>query len=170
MAGVLRSCSGLRASDSTISFLVVASSEICEKITDSLHLAAKNRKCRLVVHQCEAVSQVVKSRTNLAVDFIVFAIDGQVTHSISEVESNISCIDENYVISGSVSLVYCHNTSGSFGMTYHRAKELSRKYCLRKFLNTDIQDAENCFLLAERLLTLAEEVVGLKTGFPLCNV
>ncbi|XP_015111485.1 uncharacterized protein LOC107037440 [Diachasma alloeum] len=170
MAGVLRSCSGVRLSDSTISFLVVASSDLCEKISESLHSVAKERKCRLVVHQCESVSQVVKARTNLAVDFIVFAIDGQVTHSISEVESNIHCIDENYVLTGAACLVYCHNSSGTFGMTYHKAKELSRKYCIRKFLNTVIQDPENCLLLAERLLTLSEEGLGLKTGFPLCTV
>lgn len=64
---------------------VVATSDLCDKVFDALHVAAKGRKCRIVVHQCEFIAEVTRPNFNLAVDFIVFAIDGQVTQSIVEV-------------------------------------------------------------------------------------
>lgn len=64
---------------------VVAPSELCDKISDALHVAAKEKKCQIVVHQCEFIAEVLKPKSNLAVDFIIFVIDGQTTQSINEV-------------------------------------------------------------------------------------
>lgn len=63
----------------------MASSELCEKITSALHHAAREIKCRIVVHQCEFIAEVLRLKPELGVDFIIFAIDGRVNQSVAEV-------------------------------------------------------------------------------------
>ncbi|XP_051174838.1 uncharacterized protein LOC127290376 [Leptopilina boulardi] len=89
MAGVLRSCGqNVTRNDSLISFLVVSTSDLCEKVSDGLLQSAKERDRRVVVHQCESIIQVLRFKPDTSIDFIIFAYDGHVTNVLSEVSLN----------------------------------------------------------------------------------
>lgn len=58
---------------------------MCQKISDGLHKSIKGRKFCISVHQCESIADVVKTRIDISVDFIIFAFDSRAAHTLSEV-------------------------------------------------------------------------------------
>lgn len=67
------------------SFQIVGSAELCKKISEGLHQSAKERKWHISVHQCESITDVIKARIDISVDFIIFAFDLRASYTLSEV-------------------------------------------------------------------------------------
>ncbi|KZC07598.1 hypothetical protein WN55_08370 [Dufourea novaeangliae] len=121
-----------------------------------------------MVHQCECVIEIVKLNFNLIVDFIVFVFDWR-SQSLAEVEKNISFIDEHYIISGTVCLVNCKDISNSMGLISHKSAKIRDKYNI-KFLSANISKPQSCVQLGNRILNLAEAVLGVVSGFPVVGL
>lgn len=66
----------------------MATSELCEKIASTLRQAALANNTQIVVHQCEFIAEVARRDPDLAIDFIVFANEGELNHRIAEVIIN----------------------------------------------------------------------------------
>ncbi|XP_025161442.1 uncharacterized protein LOC109503591 [Harpegnathos saltator] len=162
MAGIFKS--GIaRRSDCLVAFMVVGPTHLCQKISNSLHQSAKEKKWDISVHQCESISDVIKAKIDISVDYIIFAFDSRVSHTLSEVEANITVIDEYYIISGVTCLVNSNGIS-NIGLV-HKAKELCHKYNIR-FLSAKIFDVKACTNLGDRILNITENLLGLSSGIP----
>ncbi|XP_033321503.2 uncharacterized protein LOC117217776 [Megalopta genalis] len=155
---------GKRRYESLISFLVVGSADLCQKVSQGLHQSVKGRQWNIVVHQCEFVSEVVKVEVDITVDFIIFVFDWRF-QSLSEVEANINLIDEHYIIAGATCLVNCKETSSSMGLISHKSAKLRNKYNIR-FLSANVSKLQSCVQLGNRILNIAEAILGITSGIP----
>jgi len=68
-----------------ICFQVIGPAELCQKISNSLHQNALERRWQISIHQCESIADVIKARLDISVDFIIFAFDSRTVHTLSEV-------------------------------------------------------------------------------------
>lgn len=165
MAGILTNCN-VHRNNCLVSILVIGQAELCHKVSEGLHESAKERKWHIVVHQCELIDEVIRLNLNLSIDFIIFVFDWKTTHSLSEVETNISLIDEHYIISGAVCLINCRGISNSMGLTSHKSAKIREKYNIR-FLSANIFKPQICVQLGNRILNLIEAVLGITSGIPI---
>ncbi|OXU29165.1 hypothetical protein TSAR_005667 [Trichomalopsis sarcophagae] len=168
MAGVLRSCGAWNV-DSVISFLIVATGQLCDKVFEVIQGSTRNRKYLIAVHKCESVSDILRSKPDLHVDFVVFAFDGRISHHVSEVEKNISLLDEFFIISGRACLVNCYGSPNTMGLMGHTANRLRDRYCLR-LLSANVYNSEGLKNLGDRILNLAEALMGVNSGVPDLNM
>ncbi|XP_029056539.1 uncharacterized protein LOC114883172 [Osmia bicornis bicornis] len=164
MANILTYC-GTRQSDCLVSFLVVGAAELCQKIADGLHQCAKERNWHISVHQCELINQVLQSHSNLGIDFIILSFDWKIAQSVSEVETNISLIDQQYILSGAACLVSCKGISNCMGLTFHISTKIQEKYNI-KLLCANVYKPQGCVQLGNRILNIAESVLGMTNGIP----
>ncbi|XP_076760078.1 uncharacterized protein LOC143428819 isoform X1 [Xylocopa sonorina] len=164
MAGILTNC-GVRQSDSLVSLLVIGPAELCCKVSEELHKSAAKRKWHIVVHQCEFVTQITRSQLNIGIDFIIFVFDWRTSESFSEVETNISLIDEHYIISGAVCLVNCKAVSKVMRLISHKIVQLQERYNIQ-FLSANILKPQICVQLGNKILNLVEVVLGITSGIP----
>ncbi|XP_036141619.1 uncharacterized protein LOC105831918 [Monomorium pharaonis] len=74
----------VRRSECLVAFMIVGSAELCQKISEGLHQSARKRKWHISIHQCESISDVVKAKLDISVDFIIFAFDLRVSYTLSE--------------------------------------------------------------------------------------
>ncbi|XP_050582392.1 uncharacterized protein LOC126918493 isoform X1 [Bombus affinis] len=144
---------------------VIGPAELCHKVSEGLRESAKERKWRIVVHQCELVAKIIESSLSLGIDFIIFVFDWRTTQSLSEVETNISLIDEHYIISGAVCLVNCRGISNIMGLTSHKSAKIREKYNIR-FLSANVFKPQICVQLSNRILNLVEAILGITSGIP----
>lgn len=68
---------------------------MCQKISNGLYQSAKEKKWNISVHQCESIADVIKAKIDISVDFIIFAFDSRVAHTLSEVR-NIFILYKQY--------------------------------------------------------------------------
>ncbi|XP_043520310.1 uncharacterized protein LOC122534074 [Frieseomelitta varia] len=167
MAGLLTNCGPCR-NDCLVSLLVIGPAELCCKVSEGLHESAKERKWHIVVHQCELVDKIIQSNLTLGVDFIIFVFDWT-TQSLSEVETNISLIDEHYIISGAACLVNCRGISNIMGLTFHKSAKIREKYNI-KFLSANVFKPHICIQLGNRILNLVEAILGITSGIPIIGI
>ncbi|XP_076641893.1 uncharacterized protein LOC143352861 [Halictus rubicundus] len=167
MAGILTKF-GKHRYESLISFLVVGSADLCQKVSEGLHQSAKVKQWNIVVHQCEFVTDIVKLQFHITVDFIIFVYDRR-SHSLTEVETNISLIDEHYIICGAVCLVNCKEISSSIGFISHESAEIRNKYNIR-FLSANVSKPQSCVQLGNRILNLTEAILGVTSGIPIIGI
>lgn len=59
--------------------------DLCHKIADGLHRSATERKWSICVHQCESIADVVKTKIDICVDFIIFTFDTRAVRTLTEV-------------------------------------------------------------------------------------
>ncbi|XP_078048222.1 uncharacterized protein LOC144475807 isoform X2 [Augochlora pura] len=144
--------------------MVVGSADLCHKVSEGLHQSVKERQWNIVVHQCEFVDEILKADVNVTIDFIIFLFDWRF-QSLSEVETNINLIDEHYIISGSTCLVNCKEISSSMGLISHKSAKLRNKYNIR-FLSANVSKLQSCVQLGNRILNVAEAVLGITSGIP----
>ncbi|OAD58725.1 hypothetical protein WN48_10413, partial [Eufriesea mexicana] len=164
MAGMLTNC-GVHRCDCIVSLLIIGQAELCHKVSEGLHESAKGRKWHIVVHQCEFVTEITQLNISLNVDFIIFAFDWRTTQSLSEVETNISLIDEHYIISGAVCFVNCQGISNIMGLTSYKSAKIREKYNIR-FLSANVFKPQICVQLGNRILNLVEAILGITSGIP----
>ncbi|CAK9818942.1 hypothetical protein ANTPLA_LOCUS10007 [Anthophora plagiata] len=138
---------------------------MCHKVSEGLHESAKERRWHIKVHQCESVTQITQSHSNLSIDFILFLFDWRAVHSLTEVEININLIDEHYIISGCVCLINCKGISNIKGLTSHKSTKIRDKYNIR-FLSADVFKPQVCIQLGNRILNLVEAILGITSGIP----
>ncbi|XP_031834644.1 uncharacterized protein LOC116427922 isoform X2 [Nomia melanderi] len=167
MAGILTKFRKRRY-DSSICFLVIGSADLCNKVSEGLHQSAKETQRDVVVHQCEFITEIIKLQIGLAIDFIIFVFDWRF-QSLSEVETNISLIDEHYIISGTVCLVDCKESSCSMGLISHKSAKIRNKYNI-KFLSANISKPQSCVHLGNRILQFSEAVLGITSGIPIIGL
>ncbi|KAH0956707.1 hypothetical protein HN011_007606 [Eciton burchellii] len=144
---------------------VIGPAELCQKISNSLHQNALERRWQISIHQCESIADVIKTRLDISVDFIIFAFDSRTVHTLSEVEVNITLIDEHYIISGAACLVNCNGISNVTELI-HKSKKFCHKYNIR-FLSANVFDIQACVQLGSRILNITEGLLGLNSGIPI---
>ncbi|XP_018397160.1 PREDICTED: uncharacterized protein LOC108775328 [Cyphomyrmex costatus] len=143
---------------------VVGSADLCQKISQGLHESAKERKWEICVHQAESITDVVKTRIDISVDFIIFPFDLKISQTLSEIKANIVRIEESFVLSGAVCVVNCNGVSNVMGLI-HEAKKLCHNYNIR-FLSANISNMQACVSLGSRILNITEGILGLNSGLP----
>ncbi|XP_029167580.1 uncharacterized protein LOC114938024 [Nylanderia fulva] len=163
MAEIFKSGS-VRRDGCLIAFMIVGSTELCHRISEGLHHSARERRWHISVYQCESITDVVKAKTDISVDFIIFASDLRTVYTLSEIEANIAIVDEYYVISGATCLVNCNGICNVMGLI-HRTKALCHKYNIR-FLSANVFDMQACVYLGSRILNIMEGILGLNSGIP----
>lgn len=163
MAAIFKS-GNVRRSDCSIAFLIVGSADLCKKISDGLHQSVKGRKLCISVHQCESVADVITAKIDISVDFIIFTFDSRAAHTLVEVEDNIAIIDEYYVLSGVTCLVNCNGMLHVMGLI-QKSKKLCHKYNIH-FLSANVFNEQGCAHLGNRILNIAEAILGLNSGIP----
>ncbi|XP_011506362.1 PREDICTED: uncharacterized protein LOC105368907 [Ceratosolen solmsi marchali] len=168
MAGVLGSC-GTWNVDSVISFLIVATGQLCDKIFEALETTSKIRKYRIAVHKCECIYDILRSKPDLQIDFIIFAFDGRISQRVNEVERGINLLDEFFVISGRICLVNCYDLPNNMGLIGHTANRLRDKYCLR-LISANVYNCEGLKSLGDRIFNLSEALMGIHSGIPDLNL
>lgn len=164
MAEILKSC-GLRRNHTTVSFLVVGPADLCQNIGKGLHQGASQRNLCITVHQCESIPQITKPNLDLGIDFVIFAFDWRTTQSLAEVETNISLIDQHFIISGAACLVNCNGITNIMGLIFHKSRKIRTKYNI-KFLSANVFNLQACSKLGNRILNLAEALLGTTSGIP----
>ncbi|XP_057322424.1 uncharacterized protein LOC130665832 [Microplitis mediator] len=166
MAAALRHDASTRANNSILTFLVVGSAQLCEKVSQSLHQSAREQNTRITVHQSESITQILQHKISLATDFIIFIINGEASHTVLEVEANLNIIDKHFIITGTVLIVYCNGPTLYSNVIHHRSCRLADKYCLRRILCVNINNPANCLLLGHRVLNLSKGILNLSSGHP----
>ncbi|XP_076176356.1 uncharacterized protein LOC143151264 [Ptiloglossa arizonensis] len=151
--------------DYKAALLVIGPAELCDKVSETLHQSAKERKWRILVHKCEFVTEITKYDCNLSVDYIIFIFDWR-TQSLSNVETNICYIDEHYINSGAVCIVNCQGISNIMGLVSQKSSIICDKYNIR-FLSTNIFKPQSFIYLGNRILNLVEAVLGITNGIPI---
>ncbi|XP_014213968.1 uncharacterized protein LOC106643375 [Copidosoma floridanum] len=168
MAGVLRCC-GAWNIESVISFLIVADGQLCDKLFEVLQKTYQSRGYRIAVHKCENIADILRTKPDLHVDFVVFPFDSRISKQVDEVESNIWLLDEFFVVSGRVCLVNCYGSPNTMGLMCHSANKLKDKYRLR-LLSANVYNPEGLQSLGNRILNLAEALLGVHSGVPDLNM
>ncbi|XP_017891179.1 uncharacterized protein LOC108631617 isoform X2 [Ceratina calcarata] len=143
--------------------------ELCRKVSEELQESAKERKWRIVVHQCETVADVIKSKLNIGVDFIVFVFDWRISQTLSDVEKNLRLIDEHFIVSGAVCLVNCTGILSFVGKTSHKIVQIRNKYNIH-FLSANVFKSLIRVQLGGRILNLVEALLGITSGIPISGL
>ncbi|XP_058803273.1 uncharacterized protein LOC131671100 [Phymastichus coffea] len=168
MAGILRSCGAWNV-DSVITYLIVATGDLCDKVFAVIQNTIRDRNYRITIHKCESIADIIRVKPDLHVDFVIFAFDGRINHSVNEVEKNINLLDEFFIISGRICLVNCYGLPNTMGLMCHSADRLREKYCLR-LLSANVYSPQGLENLGKRILYLSEALMGIHSGVPDLNM
>lgn len=143
--------------------------ELCQKVYEGLLESARERNWYIVVHQCETIVEIIKSKLNIGIDYIIFLFDGRTSKSLSDVEENLSVVDEHFIVSGAVCLVNCKGISNFMGRTSQKVAEIRNKYNIH-FLSANVFDSLSCVQLGGSILNLTEAVLGITSGIPISGL
>lgn len=164
MSRVLRS-SGIQKKNISVSYLVIGTGDLRERISEGLHEGAKKRNIRIEVHKCESVSQILKTKSLICIDFIIFVFDSRMS-LLEQIEKDLTLIDDDFIISNACCLVHGSGVLEIMGLMFHYLNEIRNKYNIR-FLSANVFDPNSCMNLVQRILNLTSTVLGFESGIPI---